>query len=303
MNNYYWPVYLNLERDFLKLAEYVHIDDYQLDVYSVKIADMLIRTVVEIESIAKALYFNNGGVKADDNNLHFDRDCFGFLDPLWELGKKEILVVSPSLYLEKKNKTIHPLKHCSKSGSSAPVWARAYQAVKHNRIKELQRGNIWNLLLALGALYILNLYYSDETYEYIDEGKVIISNLSFGSQLFSTLKPYTGVSLHEPINSGEYCKKLIYLAVPIGGLYDIVAQMGRDIQKDIAKQIQEEFVQGYKEGKFENISELEINSLIDSHWKEVSNQSRYRARWIKMGTKMSKISYELKLNKNHNNVS
>jgi len=57
MNNpIYWQLYRNLEREFLSLAEVIHIDDEQFDVYSMHIADLLTRTVVEIETISKRLY-------------------------------------------------------------------------------------------------------------------------------------------------------------------------------------------------------------------------------------------------------
>ena len=68
-NNLYWNVYKSLERELLALAEIIHIDDKQLDVYSMKIADLLIRTSVEIESISKELYFREGGTKPDDKDL------------------------------------------------------------------------------------------------------------------------------------------------------------------------------------------------------------------------------------------
>lgn len=61
--NIFWPVYKNLEAEFLKLMYYIHIDDSQLNVYSSKIAELLLRTVVEIESISKKLYSENGGTK------------------------------------------------------------------------------------------------------------------------------------------------------------------------------------------------------------------------------------------------
>ena len=44
-NNLYWNVYKSLERELLSLAEIIHIDDSQLDVYSMKIADLLIRKI------------------------------------------------------------------------------------------------------------------------------------------------------------------------------------------------------------------------------------------------------------------
>lgn len=79
-NNLYWNVYKSLERELLSLAEIIHIDDSQLDVYSMKIADLLIRTTVEIESISKELYFREGGTKPDDKDLYFDTDCLALLE-------------------------------------------------------------------------------------------------------------------------------------------------------------------------------------------------------------------------------
>ena len=47
--NLYWPVYKSIEREVLALAYVIHIDDKQLNVYSVKIAELLIRTCVEVD--------------------------------------------------------------------------------------------------------------------------------------------------------------------------------------------------------------------------------------------------------------
>lgn len=59
--NLYWPVYMNLEKDFLELAEYIHFSDDQLNVYSMHIADLIIRCAIEIEAISKELYELLGG--------------------------------------------------------------------------------------------------------------------------------------------------------------------------------------------------------------------------------------------------
>ena len=60
MTTIYWQVYLNLEREFLQLTDTIYVNDTQQDVYSMKIADLLIRTVIEIEALAKELYLTNG---------------------------------------------------------------------------------------------------------------------------------------------------------------------------------------------------------------------------------------------------
>lgn len=40
MINLYWPVYKNLERAVLDMAEYIHFDDIQSKTYSIKIGDL-----------------------------------------------------------------------------------------------------------------------------------------------------------------------------------------------------------------------------------------------------------------------
>ena len=59
--NLYWPVYKNLEKEFLKLADYIHISDDQTSIYSMHIADLIVRCSVEIEALSKELYSSLGG--------------------------------------------------------------------------------------------------------------------------------------------------------------------------------------------------------------------------------------------------
>ncbi|MTN82487.1 hypothetical protein GMB34_00660 [Turicibacter sanguinis] len=60
--NLFWPVYKNLENEFLKIADYVHFSDDQTKVYSMHIADLIVRCSIEIEAISKELYFSLGGM-------------------------------------------------------------------------------------------------------------------------------------------------------------------------------------------------------------------------------------------------
>lgn len=56
MTNLYWPIYKKIEKEIVELSNHIHFDDNQLSVYSVKIVELLIRCVVEIEAISKDLY-------------------------------------------------------------------------------------------------------------------------------------------------------------------------------------------------------------------------------------------------------
>ena len=165
-NNLYWNVYKSLERELLTLAEIIHIDDVQLDVYSMKIADLLIRTSVEIESISKELYFREGGTKPDDKDLYFDTDCLALLESKWSLSKKVVMISSPIFYLkEDDNIYLTPLHKAHKRGTSSSDWQRAYQAVKHNRAKSLNKGSLKHFIRSLAALYMLNIYYQNQSFK------------------------------------------------------------------------------------------------------------------------------------------
>ena len=76
------------------------------------------------------------------NQLFFDTDCIDYLESLWKLSKKKVLVSSPHLYLEEElNTVLTPLKKANKRGSSSSDWLRAYQAIKHNRAANLKKGS------------------------------------------------------------------------------------------------------------------------------------------------------------------
>lgn len=188
--NMFWIIYKNLEKELLTLANNVHFCDTQDSVYSVHISDLLIRASVEIEAISKELYKTAGGNmtplddQGNERDLFFDSDCIQYLDLNWHITKKCVNVVAPNFYFAKKeNLILRPLKNCNKRGSGR--WKKAYQAVKHNRIESLSAGNIANLIRAMAALYILNLYYRNEKY---DVGTIMDTtpfDTRMGSDIFS----------------------------------------------------------------------------------------------------------------------
>ena len=189
--NHYWPIYKNLEEEAVNLSRYVQIDDEQVGVYSMHIADLIVRCAMEIEAISKELYWKNGGVKPIGNNgnerdLYFDTDCIKHLNDLWGICEKEIIVSSENFYFEKdENLIIQPLyKGHKRSGAK---WNKAYQAVKHDRKGSIKQGNIKNMIFALGALYILNLYYLDSTVDLgITTTPLELFDSRMGSIIFSS---------------------------------------------------------------------------------------------------------------------
>ncbi len=169
--NTYWPVYKKIEESTLKVAEMIQFNDEQLKVYSSFIGDLIVRCAIEIESISKDLYAKLGGNPkvldtntGHDRNPYFDTDCIALLVSKWKVDKKKIQIVNPNMHFGKDFSVLTPLHKSHRRGTSGSNWKKAYQAIKHNRSKEIKSANIENLLNALGALYILNLYYKDDSY-------------------------------------------------------------------------------------------------------------------------------------------
>lgn len=188
--NFFWSIYKNLENELIELSNKIHFCDKQDDVYSVHISDLLIRTAIEIEALSKELYELAGGnmnpldAEGNERDLFFDTDCIQYIDLNWGITKKCVNVVSPNFYFTKhENLVLRPLKDCNKRGSGR--WKRAYQAVKHNRVKSLAAGNIANLIRAMAALYLLNLYYRDEKYDVGTRMNTVPFDTRMGSDIFS----------------------------------------------------------------------------------------------------------------------
>lgn len=153
----YWAMFKSLERELLSLTNVIDINSDQINVYSAKIADLLNRTVTEIETLSKKLYFDNGGVwNNTGKDPYFDTTCLKFLNDNWCLEKKKVYIVSPYIHLTDKELEKTPLLgvHEWQVGD----WKNASNAVKHDRANCLHEGTLGRFIDALSALFLLNVY-------------------------------------------------------------------------------------------------------------------------------------------------
>ena len=211
--NLYWPVYKNLEKEVLELSYHIHFCDKQCGVYSVQIAELLIRCAVEVESISKALYQAEGGNMSpvdgsgNSRDLYYDGDCLEFLDLRWKLGEKQVILVAPSMYFEKDdNRVFTPLKSAHNGNQR---WQKAYQSVKHSRVEKLHKASVEMLLRAMAALYLLNIYYKDERIDFNRGDFLTLSNhfdISSDSDIFSVKCSFVSIPSQKPKDEKEeYC--------------------------------------------------------------------------------------------------
>lgn len=200
----FWQTYLNLEKEAIELSKYIYFTDEviinsngaiktqnctsQLETFSPYIADLLVRCCVQIEAISKELYFDNDGTKLrGDTNLFFDEDCLKLIDIKWKAHQKKVLIVSPLFnFINDENRILTPLKYAHKRQGT--YWEKAYQAVKHDRFASMTKGNVKAFLHALAALYLLNIYYRNDSWicKY-QEAKTL--DYSMGSSIFAVNPP------------------------------------------------------------------------------------------------------------------
>ncbi|MBS4872748.1 MAG: hypothetical protein KHZ78_07920 [Peptoniphilus sp. oral taxon 375] len=87
--DFFFQNYLKLEEDVLEVARYIFFTDSQLTVYSPHIGDLVVRCAIEIEAIAKELYFDSDveNRKELGKNIYFDTDCLAYMDQNYKTSK------------------------------------------------------------------------------------------------------------------------------------------------------------------------------------------------------------------------
>ncbi|MEJ5996450.1 hypothetical protein WG904_18625 [Pedobacter sp. Du54] len=210
-SNIYWPVYKNIESEFNNLMFAIHIDDFQLNVYSSKITDLILRSSTEIESLSKELYKLYEGTKI--NNIRYDEDALHYLNSLWNLEDKIVLISSYNCFVTKKE--VRPfLKTEKRTGSQrlTYTWNNAYQNLKHDRGNSINFGNIKYLIDVTCALFLLNVYYKDVVYDLNDNSSGSNFDDSLGSTIYSIkLHVNSGVSGSELYNKNSDFSECTYL--------------------------------------------------------------------------------------------
>lgn len=200
----FWQTYLNLEKEAIEVSKYIFFTDEvlvngksgvitqscntQLETFSPHIADLLVRCCVQIEAISKELYFDNGGTKVrGDSSILFDEDCLKLIDIKWQTHNKSVMIAAPFFNFTKdENRILKPLKEAHKRQGT--YWEKAYQAVKHDRYSSLHKGNVKAFIHALAALYLLNIYYRNDSWitKHQDITKI---DYSMGSSIFTVKAP------------------------------------------------------------------------------------------------------------------
>jgi hypothetical protein len=146
-----WRAYSLIERDLLRLFEYVEPRDDNLSVYSHRTYELLLRTATEFETNCKRILGANGYRRTDDRNLNVKDDYFK-INRSSRLGGYSISLLE--WYPEPKR--LKPFENWGSEEDYSPLpWYQSYNCVKHDRNLNFPRASLENVLNAVGGLYII----------------------------------------------------------------------------------------------------------------------------------------------------
>lgn len=183
----YWSIYKGLEKELIDLSNVIHIDDDQKNVYSMRIAELILRSAIGIESLAKDIYATRGFERPHGCRFNFDDPCMVKFNEIWDIEQKVVRIKHP--FIRFSDVEIYPFKNITVKTSNrehSNIWKCAYNDIKHNLMNNMKSANIYAFIEALAAFYILNVYAKGilSNIEIENRSAAIGFDLSFNSEVF-----------------------------------------------------------------------------------------------------------------------
>ena len=145
--NNFWLRYMMMEREFIRLSEYVKIDEINYNTFSNEIIKQILLVNVEFENLLNQI--------ARDLNVQ-SGTMANYKTMLFETLHWDSIVNQSVKVL---NTDIELVPFCEWSNMGHGVfWWSVYGELKHDMIANYIKGNLKVLLHSLAALYILELY-------------------------------------------------------------------------------------------------------------------------------------------------
>ena len=151
---HYVRAFLLIQKDLLKLFEYIEPSDVNLKSYSYRTHELLMRTCIEVEANFKAILKENTWNPKDKNGDLIPEKRWN-IHSFWKINKTHHLStyrVHVPIW-EGRCAKLSPFAQWSTS-SELP-WYQAYNKSKHDRRGEFTAANFENLVCAIAGLFVL----------------------------------------------------------------------------------------------------------------------------------------------------
>ena len=162
-SGYSLNLYQIIEEDFMEFLKNISIDYYQGDerknIYSPKLGELLIRIGSQID-----IFFRNWDVvQSHYPGVSIEKLKFGNYKAI----EKDINLNDKQITIQSTNEILFPFSNWT---IKDPDWLTAYNNVKHNGYTNKEKGNFFNVIESLAALFLLNCVHEDLKSKLIEYG-------------------------------------------------------------------------------------------------------------------------------------
>jgi len=168
--NHYWRYYKSLEEKFIKTLQYVEFSVDNFDTYSIEYTQLLQTIGSEIDVVFKTYC---GFQPNDRKNIS---------DYAIVVLQKYPDIVDQRARVQFLGEIIEPFANWNTTRPAQSLeWWQAYNEVKHNRVAQMKKASLKNVLYSLCALCLLEMKH----YEEFDKAKGHDGIISDSSELFA----------------------------------------------------------------------------------------------------------------------
>ncbi|MPQ76886.1 hypothetical protein [Hydrogenovibrio sp. JE_KL2] len=147
--NIHWDYYISLEQDLENLSRYIEFEKSNFSTHSLELTRLLLTIGSEVDVVAKELccLFSS------------KTQCGSRINQYKKILKDNIPDISSiSVYSDRYMLRFTPWLNWQNIEAENPSWWKAYNDVKHYRGEHFKDANLQNVLEAMSALLIMNIY-------------------------------------------------------------------------------------------------------------------------------------------------
>ncbi|WP_460318166.1 hypothetical protein [Paenibacillus sp. YSY-4.3] len=155
----HWQYYSSIENMLVKTNQFVTHSDKNKNVYSDEFASILLLSCSELDSLFKQLCINYG--------IQSEGKYFKMKDYVQVIAKNNDIGFATGMRTINNDEiVVFPFENIDASKPYANLnWWKDYQSIKHDRIKNVTKGNLLNAVNSVAAQFII----LRQLIEFIDE--------------------------------------------------------------------------------------------------------------------------------------
>lgn len=144
----HWNYFIALEDDLAEISRYIEFSEHNYKTYSIELAHLLLAAASEVEVVLKAIC-----EKIDPDGSHESAKKLREV-----IQDKQSYMIREFCTIPRFGLKFQPWKEWDNKNAVRPFWWTAYNDVKHERGQKFENANLENVLNAMSALAIANLY-------------------------------------------------------------------------------------------------------------------------------------------------